>query len=91
MVPIVAAVEILGETLANNKICFWTDNISVVFAINNLTSSSLPVLALLRHLVFLCLMRTIWFRAKHVPGVYNEAADTLSLQWHKFRILVSVI
>ncbi|KAE8597129.1 hypothetical protein XENTR_v10016363 [Xenopus tropicalis] len=87
--PIVVTVEIWGHRISGKKICFWTDNMSVVFAINKLTSSSLPVLALLRHLVLRCLELNIWFRARHVPGRENFAADALSrFQWGTFRELV---
>ncbi|KAG8579422.1 hypothetical protein GDO81_010876 [Engystomops pustulosus] len=84
--PIVVSVELWGNLLANKRICFWTDNLGVVFAVNKLTSSSLPVLALLRHLVLRCLEWNIMFRAQHVPGVDNVIADPLSrLDFQVFR------
>lgn len=87
--PIVAAVEIWGSSLRDKRICFHTDNLSVVHCISRLTSSSLPVLALLRHLVLRCLQHNIWFRARHVPGVFNCTADALSrFRWQEFRELL---
>lgn len=44
--PFVMSVEIWGRQLCNCKLCFWTDNASVVSCINTLTSSSLLVLSL---------------------------------------------
>lgn len=76
--PIVVAIEVWPHCFANRKVIFWTDNISVVHCVNNQSSSSLPVLALLRHLVLRCLENNVWFRARHVPGVENKVADSLS-------------
>lgn len=76
--PIVVAVELWGPHLRNKRVCFWSDNMGVVNCINSLTSSSLPVLSLLRHLVLKCLEFNIWFRSSHVPGVENSIADALS-------------
>lgn len=66
--PIIVAVEIWGSSLQNKRVCFYSDNLGVVYCISRLTSSSLPVLSLLRHLVLRCLQYNIWFRARHVPG-----------------------
>lgn len=86
--PIVVALELWGEGMADRGVCFWTDNLGVVYSVNKLTSSSLPVLCLLRRLVLRCLMFNISFRAKHVPGVDNCAADALSrFQFQAFRRL----
>lgn len=56
--PIIAAVEIWGSSLSNKRVCFFSDNMAVVHCVSKLSSSSPPVLALLRHLVLRCL-RTI--------------------------------
>ncbi|XP_040289238.1 uncharacterized protein LOC121002007 isoform X1 [Bufo bufo] len=87
--PIVVAVEIWGDRLENRHVCFWSDNLGTVQCIKRLSSSSLPVLALLRHLVLRCLERNIYFRARHVPGVDNRIADALSrFRWQVFRDLL---
>lgn len=87
--PIVVAVELWGSVLRDKRVRFWTDNISVVHCINRLSSSSPPVLSLLRHLVLRCLQQNIWFRARHVPGVNNTVADALSrFRWQEFRVLL---
>ncbi|KAM4794908.1 uncharacterized protein WCC33_000060 [Rhinophrynus dorsalis] len=86
--PIVVSVEVWGDLLRDRRIVFWTDNLSVVHVINRSTSSSLPVLALLRRLVLCCLRLNICFRARHVPGLHNSIADSLSrLQIDQFRLL----
>ncbi|XP_031749215.1 uncharacterized protein LOC116407638 [Xenopus tropicalis] len=84
--PIIVAVELWGRELSNKSVLFRSDNMATVLAVNNLTSSSRPVLALLRHLVLRCLQLNISFRAKHIPGEINEIADALSrFQWNRFR------
>lgn len=84
--PIIVSLELWGSELCGRRVCFWTDNMGVVHGVNNLTSSSLPVLGLLRHLVLRCLDYNISFRARHVPGVENCAADSLSrFQFQEFR------
>ncbi|KAM4795853.1 uncharacterized protein WCC33_000943 [Rhinophrynus dorsalis] len=83
--PIFVALELWHEEFANKAVIFWTDNMSVVFAINLLTSSSPPVLGLLRRVVLLCMRHNILFKAKHVPGVDNRIADALSREkWGEF-------
>lgn len=83
--PIVVVVELWGSQLKDSKVCFWTDNASVVSCVNSLSASSLPVLALLEHLVLRCLDFNINFRARHVPGVENKIADSLSrFCWQEF-------
>lgn len=86
--PIVVALELWAPCMKDRRICFWSDNESVVMAVNRLSSSSLLVLALLRRLVLLYLKFNIFFRARHIPGVDNIIADALSrLQWQVFRNL----
>ncbi|KAM3936673.1 uncharacterized protein RB166_018270 [Leptodactylus fuscus] len=84
--PIVVALELWGPAMANKRILFWCDNESAVSAINSLSSSSLPVLALLRRLVLRCLQYNVVFKARHVPGVDNTIADSRS-QLGRFRDL----
>lgn len=59
LLPIVVAMELWGPGLRNRRICFHTDNMGVVHSINSLTSASLPVLALLQHLVLRCLEHNV--------------------------------
>ncbi|KAM4025788.1 uncharacterized protein ACNLHF_026226 isoform 2-T4 [Anomaloglossus baeobatrachus] len=89
---LVVAVVIWGEELANSRVCFWSDNESVVHAVNHLLSSSLPVVKLIRFLVLRCLSLNIWVRAWHVPGIKNSMADALSrFDFQKFRELAPLV
>lgn len=86
--PILVSVVIWGEEFRDKKICFHCDNLGVVFAINQLSASSPPVVKVLQHLVLECLSWNIWVVAKHVPGVCNTIADAISRsQWERFREL----
>ncbi|KAM4023858.1 uncharacterized protein ACNLHF_024804 [Anomaloglossus baeobatrachus] len=71
--PIVVAIELWGFELSNKRVCFWSDNMSVVEMLNSLSSSSLPVLSLLRHLVLRCLQHNVFFRSRHIPGFKTNA------------------
>ncbi|KAM4691121.1 LOW QUALITY PROTEIN: uncharacterized protein WCC33_015972 [Rhinophrynus dorsalis] len=83
--PIVVALELWNDDLANRSVVFWTDNMSVVYAFNLLMSSPKPVLCLLRYFVLQCMRFNITFKAKHVLGVRNGIADALSRQkWDQF-------
>lgn len=57
---------------------FWSDNMSVVLAVNSQKAKCPRVLHLLKKLVRVCLRRNVYFTAKHVPGVDNTVADALS-------------
>ncbi|XP_044128316.1 uncharacterized protein LOC122921997 isoform X1 [Bufo gargarizans] len=87
--PIVMAVVLWGDRFANRKVRFNCDNLGVVQAINSLSASSPPVVRLLQFLVLQCLSINVWVVARHVAGVTNSVADSLSrLQWDRFRLLV---
>jgi len=63
---------------------FMTDNESVVHVINKQTSRD--TLSLIRKMVLICVRNNILFRAKHIPGIKNGLADSLSrLQVSKFK------
>lgn len=60
----------------------------VVMAINNISTSSPPVVHLLYHLVLLCLKLNAFIYAVHIPGTSNKLVDALShFQWDEFRVL----
>jgi hypothetical protein len=43
-----------------------------------------------RKLVLVCLQNNILFKARHIPGIKNSLADSLSrLQIHRFKVLAS--
>ena len=74
--------------MTNRCILFYTDNEALVHVINKNTSKDKTLMVFVRKLVLICLHYNIHFRARHVPGIYNELADSLSrLQVEKFRRL----
>lgn len=86
--PIVAALSVWLPMLKDKRLTWFSGDPAVVSMLNSLTSSSLPVLALLRHLVFLCLSHNVIIHATLVPDFHNKAADALScLQWRLFKLL----
>lgn len=86
--PILVTVVIWGDLFRNQKACFHCDNLGVVTAINRLSTSSPPVVRLLQQLVREYLVLNAWVVARHVPGISNEIADSISQsQWERFRKL----
>ena len=85
---IVVACQIWGESLQNKRIILNCDNESVVNIVNSKRSRIPRAMDLLRHLTLLTLKYNIYIRAKHIPGKYNEIADSLSrFQFQRFRLL----
>ncbi|XP_061170276.1 uncharacterized protein LOC133179566 [Saccostrea echinata] len=86
--PIVVAVHLWGNQMANKRICFFSDNMAVVYVINKQSAKDQSIMNLLRRLIVQCLKFNILFYAKHVPGVKNILSDKLSrLQIQQFREL----
>jgi hypothetical protein len=77
-VPILLAILLWGQTIANKKILFFCDNMAVVEIINSQTSKDAPLMSLVRPLVIATLTNNILFTAKHIPGKTNVVADLLS-------------
>ncbi|XP_053558364.1 uncharacterized protein LOC128649240 [Bombina bombina] len=83
---LVVALRIWPEHLRDKRVCFHSDNLGVVWAINRLTANSPAVIRLLRAFVLECLRCNVSWRAVHVPGRLNVIADSLSrFQWDRFR------
>ena len=76
--PIVLALYLWGNILANKCIIFHCDNIAVVHIINTFTSKVPSISKLLRKLVSLCLKNNIFVRSMHIPGASNLTSDFLS-------------
>lgn len=76
--PIVLALELWADQLANKRILFHFDNISVVYCINKQTYKNPDSMRLIRRLVVQALTFHIYFEAEHVPGITNILADKLS-------------
>ena len=86
--PIVLSVIIWGHLMRNQRITFFTDNEALVHVINKSSCRDKFLMSFVRRLVFVCLQNNILFRARHVPGIKNDLADSLSrLQIQRFRRL----
>jgi hypothetical protein len=84
--PIVVAIQLWGNALSNKCVTFFTDNSGVVHIINKQSSKDPTIMKLVRKFVVLTLQFNILFKAVHIPGIKNTAADHLSrLQIQKFR------
>lgn len=75
--PIVIAFEIWGHLLSNSTVVLHVDNLAVVHVINKNSSRDPSLMQLMRRLMVLSLTHNIHFRAKHIEGVNNIAADLL--------------
>ena len=83
--PIVIAFELWGSCLANTSIVIHLDNAAVVNVINKTTSKDTKLMHQMRRLIILSLSQNIHFRAEHITGNANTAADLLSrLQVQEF-------
>ena len=78
LLPIVLAVSLRGNLMANSRMLFFSDNQSVVHIINSQSSKDAMVMQLIRELVVATMSFNIEFRAKHIPGKYNVIPDLLS-------------
>ena len=86
--PIVGALWLWAEEWANSAVRFWCDNQAVVHVVNNQTSRSERVMALVRAFTLRPLKFNILIQARHVPGIDNRIADALSRQqMQRFREL----
>jgi hypothetical protein len=84
--PIILSVLLWGDRMSSQRVTFSTDNAALVDIINKATSRDSTVMIFVRQLVLACLNFNILFRARHVPGVKNVFADSLSrLQVTKFK------
>ena len=73
-----AAVLTWGFQIKNARVIIFCDNISVVHMINTLTSKCKNCMYLIRLLTLSGLVDNRRVYARHVPGVNNEMADSLS-------------
>ena len=74
--------------MRNCCILFLTDNEALVYVINKQYCKNKRLMFFVRKLVLICLQNNILFKAKHVQGVHNTLADSLSrLQVETFKRL----
>ena len=86
--PIVLSLYLWGHKMENQCIIFFTDNEALVHVINKQSCKDKQLMSFVRRLVLTCLRYNIVFKARHVPGVKNVLADSLSrLQVESFRRL----
>lgn len=86
--PIVLSLYLWGGPMSSQCILFFTDNESLVHVITKQTCKDKALMLFVRKLVFICLHHNIIFKAKHIPGIYNNLTDALSrLQVQTFRLL----
>ena len=89
--PSVLSVMLWGHLIQNQRITFYTDYAALVDIINKCTSRDQSMMVYVRKLVLTCLHCNILLRARHVPGIENVLADSLSrLQVDKFKRLAPV-
>ena len=78
LIPIVIAAALWGPQWHSQVVLFHSDNVAVVCDINRMFSSNSSLIHLLRCLSFYAAYFGFHFKAEHVPGVKNSAADALS-------------
>ena len=69
---------IWGSQWSGKRICISGDNLPVVAIINSKRSKSPRVMDLVRAITILTLVHNFTFTAKHIPGLDNSIADSLS-------------
>ena len=86
--PIVLSMYLWGSEMSNRQILFFTDNEALVHVINKQSCRDKQLMFFVRKLVLVCLTNNIVFKAKHIPGLQNKLADSLSrLQLQTFKQL----
>lgn len=86
--PVYVAILTWHSSLSNKRLLFHIDNMAVVHVLNNSTSKSKRVMAIIRELVLITLKCNITVRAQHIPTKQNSIADSISRsQWKKFQHL----
>ena len=78
MAPIVVAVAIWGSNWAGERVCRFSDNMAVVYAINKGSAKDPQLSRLLRLLFFFTAAHGVTIVARHVPGEDNTLADAIS-------------
>ena len=83
--PVVVAIFVWGQSLANLRILFYIDNQAVVHIVNKQTSKSPEVMTLVRKLVLNTLLFNITLKIQYINTLSNAIADSISrCQWHRF-------
>ena len=78
MLPVIIAAACFGHEWSGKVIEFVVDNKTVVEVLKATYSRDLHLMHLIRLLVFFASKYDFWFKASHIPGRLNKAADALS-------------
>ena len=76
--PILVCLLVWGRMLKNKKLLFHSDNQSVVYILNSMTSKSDNVMILVRMITMECLRHNMVIKGKHILGTLNVLSDCLS-------------
>ena len=88
--PIVLSLHLCGHEMRNLCILFFTDNEALVHVLNKQSCRDRELMFFVRRLVLVCLSQNICFKAKHITGLQNKLADSLSrLQLQTFKQLAT--
>lgn len=88
---IVLSLSLWADQLCNQCVLFFTDNEALVHVINEQSCRDPSLMSFVRKMVSICLQHNILFKAKHIPGVQNTLADSLSrLQVASFKKMAPV-
>jgi hypothetical protein len=85
--PILLALQLYANQIANSYILIHSDNKAVVEVLTQKTTKHPQMLTLLRHLVLHCLKYNILFTAQHISGKLNVVPDALSRSLHNSKML----
>ena len=78
LIPIVIALHVFANRLRNQYLTIHTDNMALVYIINNQTSKCRQTMHLVRKLVLQALKLNVFIHAKHVRSLDNTLCDLLS-------------
>ena len=78
--PIYLSLVIWVEHFKNKCINIKSDNMSVVFILNQFSSKDDNIMIIVRHLVLHCMNNNILIRSSHIRGCENKIPDLLSRQ-----------
>ena len=77
--PIVLSLFLWGSAMSDLCSLFFTDNEALVHVINKQSCKHQHLMFFVRKMVLICLKYNILFKAKHIPGIHNHLADSVSL------------
>jgi hypothetical protein len=76
--PILLSLMVWAEEMRDKCLLLRSDNMAVVYVINNNTSKDSTMMVLVRQLVLVCLRYNIFVKSQHIPGKQNVVSDFIS-------------